>query len=160
MTRFSNSKLGEGDSVPGSQSLKCFRTSSCSQVREASNPSGKRTRKCLSDSLAGVRVTTPTAPRGCTRELFVPRTSMSVTTCVPAKMFFGWCAIHPKGIELHMELPTIAEADERRARMKHEAKQRKSACRTIGFEKQSCRSHVWPARTSNEELRKDNDEEI
>jgi hypothetical protein len=30
--------------------------------------------------------TTPTAPRGWTSELFVPRTSVSATTCVPAQM--------------------------------------------------------------------------
>ena len=39
------------------------------------------------------RVTTPTAPRGWTSELFVPRTSTSATTCVPAKMLLGWCDI-------------------------------------------------------------------
>ena len=32
---------------------------------------------------------TPTAPRGWTSEWFVPRTSTSDTTCVPAKMLLG-----------------------------------------------------------------------
>jgi hypothetical protein len=48
---------------------------------ENSKPSGNRTRRRPSSPL-GVRVTTPTAPRGWTRELFVPRTSTSDTTCV------------------------------------------------------------------------------
>ncbi len=40
-------------------------------------------------SAGRVRVTTPTAPRGCTRELLGPRTSTSATTWVPAKMLSG-----------------------------------------------------------------------